>query len=180
MIGFVVVTCLETFTAFIAVPPTAACAPEGSELSCSSKAYKLSMSSDDVECIEGQGKANGAHPELVTDEVASITPDLAKGDGNAEFADAHGVAACIVADSAIADEKVELTEAYDEETFTTPDVVTGDGNVNFTETEDEASAFAAPGVASGDGVVDSREAEGEETLRTPDLLIGDGVGVQHS
>jgi hypothetical protein len=160
MIGLVVVTCLEPFAAVIAVPPTAACAPdEVTEFSCSSQAYKLSLSSDD-----------GA-----IDEVASIAPDLAFGDGNAEFADGHGVA-----DSAIADGKVELTKACDEATFTTPDLATGDCKMTFATTEDEFAAFAAPGVAWGDGVVDFREAEGEETLRSPDFLIGDGVGVQHS
>jgi hypothetical protein len=137
--------------------------------------------SDDVGCTEGHGKETGSDPELVTDEVASITPDMAKGDdGNVDFAEAHGETACIEADSAKDDGNIEFTEAHDEATFTTPGLATGDDNVDFTQTEDEALAFAALGVVMGDGDVHTREAEGEETFTMPDLITCESVCVQHS
>ena len=113
--------------------------------------------SDDVGCTdEGQGKAAGSQPELVTDEVVSITPGLAKGDdGNDDFAEAHGETACIEVDWANDDGNIEFTEAHDEATFKTPGLATDDGNVDFTETEDEVVGFASLGVEMGDEDVDT-------------------------
>jgi hypothetical protein len=68
------------------------------ELSSSSKAEKLSTFSDDVGCTEGEGKVTGAQPELVTNEVVSITPDMEKCNGNVDFSEAHGEATCIAAE----------------------------------------------------------------------------------
>jgi len=134
MIGLMVVTCLIQFSAVVAVLPTTVCALVVAEMSCSSKAEKLSKLSDGVGCTEGQDKATGSQPELVTDEVVSITLGLAKvDDGNIEFTEAH-------------------------DTFTRPGLTTGDGKVDFTETEDEVVGFASLGVEMCDGDVDTREA----------------------
>ena len=112
--------------------------------------------SDDVGCTEGQGKAAGSQPELVTDEVVSITPGLAKGDdGNDDFAEAHGETACIEVDWENDDGNIEFPEAHDEATFKTPGLATDDGNVDFTETEDEVVGFASLGVEMGDEDVDT-------------------------
>ena len=156
MIGLMVVTCLIQFSAVVAVLPTTVCALVVAEMSCSSKAEKLSKLSDGVGCTEGQDKATGSQPELVTDEVVSITPELAKGDdGNDDFAEAHGETACIEVDWANDDGNIEFTEAHDEATFKTPGLATDDGNVDFTETEDEVVGFASLGVEMGDEDVDT-------------------------
>ena len=157
MIGLMVVTCLIQFSAVVAVLPTTVCALVVAEMSCSRKAEKLSKLSDGVGCTEGQDKATGSQPELVTDEVVSITLGLAKvDDGNDDFAEAHGDTACIEVDSVNDDGNIEFTEAHD--TFTRPGLATGDGKVDFTETEDEVVGFASLGVEMCDGDVDTREA----------------------